>query len=319
MRKIVLIIGQRDDVHVERVSFWLTALGAIPKVFDIASDILELAAGEHGQSGAIRYTNGEDGFQCDCVHSVWFRFKRQCNYTQDTIAKRAKTRFAWVEWICALQSLQDYIAPQRWVNPVFSESQFSRKGIQHVLAKDVGFRLPDTTITNDAESIAALFEKHRRVIYKPVRGGLISDGRAISTTEVDLSSIMAHRGELKIAPGIFQELIEKEYELRVTVVGECVFAVRINSQQCAQTQVDSRRERLGVDAHEVVTLDDAVVQKLLLFHKRSGLVYGAYDLAVTASGEHVFLEVNPAGQWLWLEEMLDIPITKQVAAELVKD
>jgi hypothetical protein len=42
--------------------------------------------------------------------------------------------------------------------------------------------------------------------------------------------------------------------------------------------------------------------------KRLGLVYGAFDFIRTPQGELVFLEVNPTGEWAWLEERLGFPM-----------
>jgi D-alanine-D-alanine ligase-like ATP-grasp enzyme len=44
-----------------------------------------------------------------------------------------------------------------------------------------------------------------------------------------------------------------------------------------------------------------------------GLHYGAADLAVDRDGEYVFFEVNPAGEWLWLEQLLAIGIPDAIA------
>ena len=40
---------------------------------------------------------------------------------------------------------------------------------------------------------------------------------------------------------------------------------------------------------------------------------GAFDLRRRDDGVHVFLEVNPAGQWLYVEEATGLPITAAVA------
>ncbi len=116
-----------------------------------------------------------------------------------------------------------------------------------------------------------------------------------------------------MAPGIYQELIDKDHELRVTIVGNTLFAVRIFSQRHEATKLDWRNVVLGADDHEVVVLDEQLAERLLEFHRRAGLIYGAYDVIIPKVGDPVFLEVNPAGQWMWLENLLEIPISKQLA------
>ena len=48
------------------------------------------------------------------------------------------------------------------------------------------------------------------------------------------------------------------------------------------------------------------------------LVYGAIDMIKTPDGEHVFLEVNPGGEWGMLERDLSYPIAEALAEALLK-
>ena len=43
--------------------------------------------------------------------------------------------------------------------------------------------------------------------------------------------------------------------------------------------------------------------------QRLGLAFGAIDLLQTTSEEYVFLEVNPNGQWHWLEQITGVRLT----------
>ena len=47
--------------------------------------------------------------------------------------------------------------------------------------------------------------------------------------------------------------------------------------------------------------------------RAAGLRYGAVDLRRTPAGDHVFLEINPAGQWLFVEEKTGQPMTEAMA------
>jgi hypothetical protein len=57
-------------------------------------------------------------------------------------------------------------------------------------------------------------------------------------------------------------------------------------------------------------------QKIHLLMKRLGLLYGAVDLRLTPEGEYVFLEINPAGEWRFVEERTHQPITAAMATFL---
>jgi len=58
--------------------------------------------------------------------------------------------------------------------------------------------------------------------------------------------------------------------------------------------------------------------KLHELMNRLGLVYGAIDLRLTPDGRYVFLEINPAGQFLYIEKATGQPITAALAQTLLK-
>ena len=111
---------------------------------------------------------------------------------------------------------------------------------------------------------------------------------------------------------IFQQYLEKDFELRITIVGEQVFAVKIHSQKNKKTELDWRKDQLHVE-YELFKLPDHIKIKLLKLHQAFGLFYGAYDFIVDQGGDYHFLEVNPAGQWLWMEEIIQLNISEKLA------
>jgi hypothetical protein len=118
---------------------------------------------------------------------------------------------------------------------------------------------------------------------------------------------------VRLAPVIFQEYVEG-VDLRVTVVGDRVFAAEIDARHTSYPC--DMRMVVGEASIRAVRLPEAVEAGLLALMRRLGLVYGACDLRRRAGGEHVFLEVNPAGQWLFVEQRTGLPIADALAAEL---
>jgi glutathione synthase/RimK-type ligase-like ATP-grasp enzyme len=114
---------------------------------------------------------------------------------------------------------------------------------------------------------------------------------------------------------IFQEYIPAGVDLRVTIVGSQVFCGAIHSQ-AGGYKADFRME-MDTSRIEPSSLPENVERCLLGLMKRLGLVYGAVDLRRTPSGEHVFLEVNTAGQWLFVEQATGQPIAQALAEALV--
>jgi glutathione synthase/RimK-type ligase-like ATP-grasp enzyme len=117
-----------------------------------------------------------------------------------------------------------------------------------------------------------------------------------------------------VAPVIFQEFVPAEVDLRITVVGEQFFAAAIHSQELPYP-LDfrlflDRDPGVRMEPTELPTEVEGGLMRLL---KSAGLRYGAIDMRRTPSGRHVFLEVNPSGQWRFVEEVTGQPITAAMA------
>ncbi len=113
-----------------------------------------------------------------------------------------------------------------------------------------------------------------------------------------------------------QEYVPKDVELRVTIVGRKVFACAIHSQDSELTKHDWRKYDFGNVRHELCTLPGEVEQNLIALLRFWNLSYGAIDLVRTPDGRYVFLEINPNGQWGWIEELTGAPIAETIAETL---
>ena len=111
-------------------------------------------------------------------------------------------------------------------------------------------------------------------------------------------------------PTFFQKYIVKEVDLRVIVIGEEVFAVEIASAQNAATAVDFRVIDPFDLPHRQVTLPPGLDDACVALTRRLGLAFGAIDIVRDADGGHHFLEINPNGQWMWLEWMTGAPLRR---------
>jgi glutathione synthase/RimK-type ligase-like ATP-grasp enzyme len=122
-----------------------------------------------------------------------------------------------------------------------------------------------------------------------------------------------------LCPHLLQSEIDKRFDVRVTVVGSKHFACRIYSQDYSETEVDFRRSsatgrRLR---HEIISLPDAVAKACTTLVEMLGLRFGAIDLVEDDDG-FVFLEINPNGQWAWIEQVTGAPIAHEIAELLLQ-
>ena len=124
---------------------------------------------------------------------------------------------------------------------------------------------------------------------------------------------MEHVSRLAVAPATFQPLLRKKSDIRVTIVGERVFSAEICSQSDKDASIDWRRTSDPDLPHKRHALPHTLEKCLLEYMQCLGLHYGAIDLVLDETGDYWFLEVNPGGQWLWLDRILSLGITKQIA------
>jgi glutathione synthase/RimK-type ligase-like ATP-grasp enzyme len=167
-------------------------------------------------------------------------------------------------------------------------------------------RIPESRITNDVEDARRFITQHgsSQTVYKAFSGTEHAwrETRLLRPGELDMIE------NVRFAPVIFQEYIPIGVDLRITVVGDRLFAAAIHSLG-TEYEVDFRMVMTSARFEEV-TLPPEVAEALHILMQRLGLVYGAIDMRLTPDGEYVFLEINPAGQWLFVEERTGQPITE---------
>jgi glutathione synthase/RimK-type ligase-like ATP-grasp enzyme len=195
------------------------------------------------------------------------------------------------------------------------------KELQLELARAVGLEIPRTLVTNDPAAVRSFWDEcEGRVVTKMMASFAVrEDGRekVVFTNPISAADLEALDG-LRLCPMTFQERVEKARELRVTVVGTRVFAAAIDSNALERSRTDWRREGLAlVDRWQPCALRAEVEARLLALMDALGLNYGAADFIVTPEGRHVFLEVNPAGEFFWLERENGLPISAALADVLL--
>lgn len=241
------------------------------------------------------------------IDAVWLR--RWYHPSASSELHPADVRFAKGEAGEYVRSMMDVLDMDErfWINPLQAKRRADRKAVQLMQAKAVGLGIPQTLLSNDPQRIREFFKANDgRVIYKPyVPATWHNDGRMYSTFTSPLNEALLEQDlSLSQAPGIYQALVDKDYELRITVMGRSIFASRIDSQQDGYYLTDWRA---NITKGQVVRsrrhqLPPRIEQQCLALLERMGLVFGCIDMIVTPEGDYVFLEINEMGQFLWLEQ-----------------
>lgn len=202
------------------------------------------------------------------------------------------------------------------------ESRKSNEKIfQLKLAEELQMKIPKTLVTNNPDRVIEFYNKHNEgVIYKPMHIGLIADEEKAYVIQTNLikKSHLRNRKLIAQSPSLFQECIHKKYEMRITVVREKIFPVKIHSQEFEETKVDFRDLKKILDLkYELIDIPTYIRRFCFRIMKKLGLVFGAFDFAVIEKGEYVFFEVNPHGQWYWIEEATGALISDAIADTLI--
>jgi hypothetical protein len=249
------------------------------------------------------------------IGSIWWQWDQPAGFPAGL--NPAERRFAEREAELAVNALPA-IGKFAWINHPACERLANSKAAQLFAARTIGLEIPRTVITNNPDEVRAFIAAApAQIVYKassPPRN--IAPDKALFTGLVT-DETLANLDLIRITPGIFQERIDKSYELRITVIGARIFAVKIDSQALAETQLDWRHAQHDV-AYEPVTLPREIATKITAFMEHLGLVYGAFDFIVTPDGRYVFLEVNPGGAYMWVEAATGLGITPALADALIE-
>lgn len=254
---------------------------------------------------------GERRFSLGEVEAGYYRRPERPD-PPTVLTNEAAAEYAVAEWSAILRSLWNALEG-RWLNSPFAILRAEDKPRQLAEAQAVGLSIPETLITNDFEEAAA-FLGEAPSVGKPLRRALIDDGE---TGEVLFTSRIQplglnDRASVEVAPVILQREIGKYCDVRATVVGDQVFAAAIRSQERPETEVDWRYGSRPDLAHDIIDLPPDVISKIVELTSRLGLRFGAVDLIQDRDGRFWFLEINPNGQWAWIERRTGLPISSAI-------
>jgi glutathione synthase/RimK-type ligase-like ATP-grasp enzyme len=309
---MILILSTDQDVHATAVKTALDKLGEEARIlnlseFPMSMDIgLSFANGGDSQM-ALRL---KDGTRIDFakVKSVWWR--RPSGYGFPEALKDPVNRaFAQQESDFAFRGM--YLSGGAyWINEPNRDMAASHKVWQLHVGRQIGFEIPRTLITNSPED-ARRFRADcgGDVIYK----AFLASPMAWRETRRLRDEDMAMLDSVRLAPVIFQAYVPSVRDLRVTCVGRKVHAAGAD-----MTKVDyatDMRMNPGI-GWQPYDLPKPVEKMIFEMMDRFDLEYGAFDFRVTPEGKHVFLEVNPAGQFLFIENATGLKIADAVAARL---
>lgn len=241
---------------------------------------------------------GATAIQVRDIQSVYFRCGTSvANFRPSDTEPLAN--LAATQWNAFVRGLESLPAMQ-WMNRPSATYRAEQKICQLQEAHRLGFDVPPTIVTNDARKAVDAAKEWACdvVVVKPLDTVLLCEG----SLELFAFSEFVRLGDLaeidiRSAPVIVQRAIHPKIDLRVTVVRNEVFCVRITDEGRG---VDGDwRHRHASASFTPYELSATLAGKCRALVRSFGLSFGALDFA--DDGHRTwFLELNPTGEWGWL-------------------
>jgi len=309
---VILIVSQKFDPHVDIIIQQLHER-QIPfarfntEDFPLKSSLTILFEGIR-HSEELAFPNNPEIKGSD-ITAVWYR--RPAPFEFPSEFSPAAHIFADRESQAAIRGLWQLLECL-WVNHPEKNRTAELKLNQLKTASRLGLEIPRTLVTNDPKEAKRFFGLcSNKVIIKCLGWAVVEEK---SETNVIYTNVVRKKDienveKVRYTPTLFQEYVPKEIELRITVVGKKVFAAEIHSQTHEITRHDWRRDALNLP-HKEHQLPKEIGRKCVALVNSFGLHFGAIDMILTPDGRYVFLEINPNGQWAWIEELTGMPISE---------
>jgi MvdC family ATP-grasp ribosomal peptide maturase len=322
-RDVVLLLTHSGDYFtIDRVAAALSRRGV--KSFRLNTDQFPIAIqlqahlSNNGTSHRLEY--GDVSISTEQVQAVWMR-----RIWPPQMSKELAPQFQQAcirESLAALDGFWDSLQNVRWVDNLQRISAAENKLRQLRVASEVGLAIPQTLVSNSAQVVREFFTKvEGKMVTKlltPLSYSMEGSSFFLYTSVVKEQDL-ADLATLRHCPMVFQEQIPKQQELRVVYVDGKVFVGALDASKYNESTVDWRRGTSEACVWLNHEIPDEIIDCLHAFMGKFGLIFGAFDLIQTPSGEYIFLEVNPTGEWGMLERDLQLPISEAIADALLKD
>jgi len=321
---MILIISSKLDGHIEAVSRHLDLAGekwVRLNTEDLATNAQITIRPETGSGSMFLRDSGKE-VALEEVRSVWFRKPEAVNLGHLSLDEASRD-YVEAEFNEILHGIYGLLGRAYWINDPFSTRISHRKMVQLQVAKSLGFTVPHTVITNDASTALRFSEevggdvaiKSLGAISVTQESGTSVTQYGIFTRRVSSVELAEFQDKVRFLPTQFQQFIQKVYELRITCVGGKVFACRIEPRAGELTEEDCRFDISNL-VHKPCECPE-LHERLRAYMEAFRLNFACFDIGVTKTGQAIFFECNPNGQWLWVENLTGLEIGRAIADELV--
>lgn len=225
------------------------------------------------------------------------------------------------EFNAILNGLWFNLNSKRALNPLKNAYVGENKFFQAEVAKQVGFDMPRTIVSNSYLDLKKFIIDQDEVVFKLYNQDVYVENKILKGAYVNKITLNDLNDKFSGIqnPIVLQEYVKKAFEVRWIAVENEHFVCQINSQESKIADIDWRRYDLANTPHLILNPPLPIVKKVERLMSEMGLVYGALDFVVTPQNEWIFLEINCFGQWLWIENLTGLNISDAIAKWLISE
>jgi hypothetical protein len=303
----ILIYAIPHDYHVNAVAWGLNHLGIETEIW-VPGDLPDMAGvsifvGDGPPRVRLRHAGRT--IDLSAVKVIWNRRLDRPQAPDDAaLEDRHVIESQSFEHVENVRSILGWSVPT--VNSLPEQAWANRKAVQLETARKLGADVPATLISNDFEEISEFWRTKGRVVVKPYRTiSWRSGGDVYASFATRMPGPTEElRRSLELCPQIFQAEVDKVADVRVIAFGAHRFTLEASVDPASDVidsrfSVNKRKAKFGT-----IDLPPDVAAFVPAYLEELGLHYGAFDFAVTAENEWLFLECNEGGQFLYLEKIL---------------
>ncbi|TQP30143.1 MvdC/MvdD family ATP grasp protein [Vibrio cholerae] len=311
---MILILSDKFDKHADVVCSKLSSKNENYFRFDLDTDSLK--------SSHITFCEGnwiisQNNLSVDSrlIEKVWVRRPFVEVSLEEANINDPGFKIWRGEWNKTLLGLYNTLKSVKWLNPLAKSYQAENKYLQMDLARDVGFTLPPLIVSNEKDVLCKFIDAYGDVVMKLMNQEFYQDAdgkfKGLYVNKITDNDIKDF-GYIGENPIVLQAYVDKDFEVRYTVVGEDHHVCQIQSQKSKLASVDWRRYDIPNTPHYPIDPPVEIREKVNQFMKSLDLKFGALDFIVTPSGDWHFLEINTMGQWLWIEDLTGLGISDSI-------
>ena len=298
-----LLVGSESDTHLRTVAERLRERDVEPVVFD-ADSLAQVGYSFSPDRLVI------DGTRIADEGRAWLRRVAPSRWgTGDRVGSIADVSFrARVHLIAAIARHGN----REWVTGIDALQTAEDRIHQLAVANRIGIATPPTIVSSDPTEIELTLGEH--AVIKPLATGAFvnAEGQPQAVHTTPLTTELSASGDFGAAPFVTQTRIETRQHLRVVTAGTTVRTAALEADRWPldwRIADEAHRSWRRHQSPEVETQAVSLAAEL-------GVGFSSQDWLVPVTGVPMFIDLNPAGQWMFLPEDVTEPITEHIVSFL---